>query len=263
MRRYARLYIKFISQYLKVLMQSRVNFFIGLSGFLISQASGIAFLYLVFQQIPSLNGWTFNEVLLIYGFAQIPRGLDHFFTDYLWNLSMDVIIRGDFDRYLLRPINPLFHLISETVQADAIGELVVGITIFCIACNNLKIHFGIVNIIIIILITIAGAIIYTSVKLLLASLSFWLKTSIEILQVVYNFSDFVKYPTSIYSKGIQFMITIVIPFAFTAFIPAAYLIGKVNLTYALGGTILAAVISFCIAYVVWLQGIKVYESAGS
>lgn len=176
---------------------------------------------------------------------------------------MDVIIRGDFNRYLLRPINPLFHLISETVQADAIGELVVGITIFSIACTNLKIHFGIVNIIILILITIAGSIIYTSIKLLLASISFWLKTSIEILQVVYNFSDFVKYPTSIYSKGIQFMITIAIPFAFTAFIPAAYFIGKVNLNYALGGTILAAVISFSIAYAVWLQGIKVYESAGS
>lgn len=263
MKRYVKLYIKFISQYVKVLMQSRVNFFIGLSGFLISQASGIAFLYLVFQRIPSLNGWTFNEVLLIYGFAQIPRGLDHFFTDYLWDLSMTVIVRGDFDRYLLRPINPLFHLISETVQADAIGELVVGIVIFCIACGNLKIHFGLIDSIVLIVITIAGAVIYTSVKLLLASLSFWLKTSIEILQVVYNFSDFVKYPSSIYSKGIQFIITILIPFAFTAFVPAAYFIGRVNLIYALGGTVLAAIVSFSIAYAVWLQGIKMYESAGS
>ncbi|MDP4143794.1 MAG: ABC-2 family transporter protein [Bacillota bacterium] len=263
MLRYIKLYIKFVSQYSKILMQSKVNFFIGLAGFLIAQASGLGFLYLVFNNIPSLNGWSFNEILFIYGFAQLPRGLDHLLTDNIWMFSMRIIVRGDFDRYLLRPINPLFQMISETLQADAFGELAVGFAIMAIACMNLKLKFTFINIIVLIIVIIAGAVIYTSIKLFFASLAFWIKTSIGILQIAYNISDFTKYPNSIYSKGIQFIITILIPFAFTAFIPAAYFIGRMNLTYALGGTCAVAVITFIISYATWLRGMRIYESAGN
>lgn len=39
---------------MKTVLQSKVDFFVGLGGFLISQAAGLAFLYLVFEQIPSI-----------------------------------------------------------------------------------------------------------------------------------------------------------------------------------------------------------------
>ena len=67
--RYIRLYRIFVVQYFKTMLQSRMDFLIGLSGFLISQAAGLAFLYLVFEQIPSINEWTFEQMLFIYGFA--------------------------------------------------------------------------------------------------------------------------------------------------------------------------------------------------
>ena len=46
--RYLSLYRIFVIQYVKTMMQSKVDFFIGLGGFLISQVAGLAFLYLVF-----------------------------------------------------------------------------------------------------------------------------------------------------------------------------------------------------------------------
>jgi ABC-2 type transport system permease protein len=42
--------MKFLGQYLKSLMEYKTDFFIGLFGFVIIQATGIAFLYLVFQE---------------------------------------------------------------------------------------------------------------------------------------------------------------------------------------------------------------------
>lgn len=47
--RYLRLYRIFAVQYVKTILQSKMDFFVGLSGFLISQAAGLAFLYLVFE----------------------------------------------------------------------------------------------------------------------------------------------------------------------------------------------------------------------
>ena len=69
--RYLSLYRIFVIQYVKTMMQSKVDFFIGLGGFLISQAAGLAFLYLVFEQIPSMQEWNLEQMLFIYGFAQI------------------------------------------------------------------------------------------------------------------------------------------------------------------------------------------------
>ena len=98
----------------------------GLLGFFFTQIMGIAFLYLVFQQIPSLSGWTLEQLIFIYGFAQIPRGIDHLFTDNIWLVAWRLVINGDFDRYMLRPMNVFFQVISEKLQPDAIGELLIG-----------------------------------------------------------------------------------------------------------------------------------------
>lgn len=263
MRKYLKLYLRFTSQYVKFMMQSKVNFFIGLSGFLITQGSGLAFLYLIFQQIPSLNGWSFYQILFIYGFAQLPRGIDHILTDNLWNLGMSTIIQGDFDRYLLRPLNPLFQVIAEVFQPDGFGEIIVGIVVTSMAVIKLHIKLTPLNVILFIIFIIAGSIIYTSIKLFFASLAFWIKYSLPIMNLVYSISDFAKYPNEIYSHFIQVIITLLIPFSFTAFIPASYFTGETSLITALLGTVCAAIISFLVAYRLWLWGIKAYESAGN
>lgn len=263
LKKYTRLYIKFLSQYLKSLMEYKTDFLIGLFGFIVIQATGIAFLYLVFQRIPSLNGWSFNEILFIYGFAQLPRGLDHLFADNLWLLAGRIIVRGDFDRFLLRPINPLFHLLAERFQPDAFGELAVGVALIIASLSKLKLTFSFMDVVIFIFVVICGSIIYTSIKLFFASLAFWLKSSQSILFMNYMLADFTKYPLSIYSKWIRIILTFMVPFAFTAFFPAGYFVGKVNVIVAVGGTFIAAAISFVIAYTTWLLGIRAYESAGS
>ena len=126
-KRYCRLYRVLVSQFFKVILQSKVDFLIGLVGFLLTQVMGIVFLYLVFGQIPNLKGWTLEQLIFIYGFAQISRGIDHLFTDNLWRVSYWMVIDGDFDRYMLRPMNVFFQVICEKLQPDALGELLVGI----------------------------------------------------------------------------------------------------------------------------------------
>ena len=263
MKRYLDIYKDFIKQYFKILMQSKANFFIGVVCFIFSQISGILFLVLIFNQIPNLNGWSFYEILFIYGFAQLPRGLDHLLADQLWYFSKDTIIKGDFDRYLLRPLNPLFQLFAEKLQLDAVGELLIGIVITCYSLAHLDIQMTLIRVLLFIVVVLAGAVIYTSIKLFFASLSFWIKQSYPVLNIVYMFSDFTKYPTSIYGKGVQTILSYIIPFAFTAFIPASYFLDKGSLVKGVGGTCIIAVIGVFISYSIWIIGMKSYESAGN
>ncbi|WP_105619830.1 ABC transporter permease [Vallitalea okinawensis] len=263
MRRYLKLYGMFISQYIKIIMQSKADFIIGFLAFFLIQASGIAFIYLLFSQIPDLKGWSFYELILIYGFAQIPRGIDHMFMDYIWLLAGHVIVRGEFDKYLLRPMNPLFQLISERFQADGAGEVIIGIILFSIGVKNCDVTLNFVNMMALIIMVLFATLIYTSIKLFFASLAFWIKRSQSILFMFYNTSSFAKYPIEIYHKSIRLFITYIIPFALTAYIPASYFLGKNSLMYCLLMTCGIGTITTVIAYMTWLKGIKAYESVGN
>lgn len=109
----------------------------------------------------------------------------------------------------------------------------------------------------------AGALIYTSIKLFFASLAFWLKVSGPFLQIAYDMANFAKYPTEIYSKGVRFLITWVIPFAFVAYLPASFFM---KADTSAGVVVIECGIAFVfwwIAYALFHRGTQVYESAGN
>jgi ABC-2 type transport system permease protein len=264
-KRYLRLYKALIAQFFKVVMQSKVDFLMGLFGFFFTQISGILFLYLVFEQIPDLQGWSLEQLVFIYGFAQIPRGIDHLFTDNLWLVAWRLVINGDFDRYLLRPMNIYFQIIAEKLQPDALGELLVGTILVVYSAINGVIVLDAVHILLFVVSIFAGALIYTSIKLLFASLAFWIKRSGPFLQLAYDMAEFAKYPTEIYAKALRFVITWVVPFAFVAYLPAGYFLGAGigNHMGIIGIECAIAAIIWLIAYAVFRRGINIYESAGN
>ncbi len=261
--RYLRLYKIFAVQYIKTTMQSKVDFFIGLSGFLISQSAGIAFLYLVFEQIPTIHNWSFEQMLFIYGFAQIPRGIDHLLTDNLWMVAWQMVVRGTFDKYMLRPVNIFFQIVCETVQFDALGELLVGFIMVGRAIGNGTVQVTPQNVLFFVISVLAGALIYTSVKLFFAATAFWFKESAPLLTTAYEVADFAKYPIEIYSKPVQFVLMTVLPFAFVAYIPSTFFLVQANVWKTIGAECLIAVIFWMISYGLFKKGLTVYESAGN
>lgn len=178
-----------------------------------------------------------------------------------------MVINGEFDRYMLRPMNVLFQIISEKLQPDALGELLVGVILVArsIGCGVVTIDG--MHVVMFFLSIIAGALIYTAIKLFFASLAFWVKISGPFLQVAYEMADFAKYPTEIYAKFVRVIITWVIPFAFVAYLPAAYFLGKGvffgGSCAVVGMEWLIAVVFLVVAYGVFCRGTKIYESAGN
>lgn len=264
-KRYLRLYRALISQFFKMVLQSKVDFLMGLFGFFFTQITGILFLYLVFEQIPNLQGWSLEQLIFIYGFAQIPRGIDHLFTDNIWMVAWRLVVTGDFDRYMLRPMNVFFQIIAEKLQPDALGELLVGAILVTYSAIKGVVVLDGAHIGLFLVSVLAGALIYTSIKLLFASLAFWIKRSGPFLQLAYSMADFAKYPTEIYAKALRFVITWVIPFAFVAYLPAGYFLntGLGNHPGVIGIECAIAAVFWLIAYGVFRKGISIYESAGN
>ena len=263
MRRMFRLHRIFVLQYLKKLMEYKADFLMGAFGLLFAQAFQILFIGIIFSQIPSLSGWSFEEILFIYGFSLIPKSLDHLFTDNLWMVGYRIVRKGDFDKYLTRPINTLFHVITENFCVDAFGEMLSCVLLLGYAIPRLSMPFYVYTIPLALVTAVFATLIYTSLKIMTAAISFWTKASGHITHMLYMTNDFSKYPVTIYNKSVRFIITYIIPFAFTAYFPASYFLTGENGLFCIGGTVVAGTVLFAIAVFVWNRGLRAYESAGS
>lgn len=260
--RYVKIYSIFFKTYLKRLMEYRVDFLIGMFAFIISQGAGLLFLYVIFQNIPSLAGFSIEQILLMYGIALIPKGIDHLFFDNLWLIPRAVRM-GEMDRYLLRPISPLYTYLIERFQPDAFGELVLGVGLVVTTLIRMSMTLSIGNLLALISFILVGVFIFTALKLMTASTSFWLKNSYPLMQITYNLSDYTKYPLVIFPKAIQWLMTFMIPFALISYYPMLYLIGRESYFKVIGYLIMMTFILGWIAIWVWKKGLKHYESTGS
>jgi ABC-2 type transport system permease protein len=260
--RFFKIYGLFLRQYLKGLMEYRVDFLIGMFAFVLSQGTGLLFLYIIFQNIQSLAGFAIEEILMMYGLALIPKGIDHLFFDNIWLLPQRVR-QGQMDRYLLRPISPLYVFLIERFQPDAFGEIILGTALTVTTLSRLQLALGIGEILGMMSFILIGIFIFTALKLMTASTSFWLKNSYPLMQITYNLSDFTKYPILIFPKFIQTIMTFVLPFALVSYYPALFLLGRIVYWEVAGLLIMVTTGLTVIALWVWKRGLKHYESAGS
>ncbi len=262
-KRMLRMHRIFVAQELKRMMEYKGDFIVGIIGFLLGQFFNLLFLWIIFRQIPSLMGWSLEQLVFIYGFSLIPKGLDHLLFDNLWSIGHFTVNKGDFDKYLTRPINPLFYVMVEKFQIDAFGELIMGIALICISLPSLVIEWSVLKIVLILVTIPFATLIYTGIKIATAAIAFWTKRSGNITYMFYMVNDFSKYPIDIYNNFVKIVITYIIPFAFTAFYPACYILTGENPLFNVGITVVISVFIMCIGIIIWNKGITAYESAGS
>ncbi|MBU1142415.1 MAG: ABC-2 family transporter protein [Firmicutes bacterium] len=260
--RFLKIYGIFLKQYIKRLMEYRVDFLIGMFAFIFTQAAGLLFLYIIFQNINALAGFSIDEILLMYAISLLPRGIDHLLFDNLWLLPRTVR-QGSMDRYLLRPINTLYQFIIERFQPDAFGEIFLGTALLIVTLGRLDFAITLYNITGLLSIVFVGTFIYTGLKLLTSSTSFWLKNSYPLMQITYNISDYTKYPILIYPKFIRLLMTFIIPFALISYYPALYLLGQMEYLTVMGYLVTVTGVLVFLGLFVWKKGLKHYESTGS
>lgn len=261
MKRILRLEKIFAAQYLKQLMEYKADFLVGIIGVFLTQGLNILLIGIIFTQIPSLRGWSLPEIIFIYGYGSLPKGIDHVLTDNLWAVGQRLVRKGEFDKYMTRPISPLIYCALETFQVDGFGEMLIGILLMAntwqtVAWTPLKAFAFIISI-------PFATLIYTALKIILSSLAFWMKQSGSLLYVFYQVNGFSKYPVTIYNFPVRFLISFIVPFAFTAYYPASFLLKGQNFVLNIGGTVLVSVLFMTFALWIWNKGIAAYESAGS
>ena len=263
LKRYIKIYPHLLSQAIKSKLAYKADAIIGILGFMIGNVVTFLTLYLTISSIPSFGDWTIDKMIFLYGFCLIPKSIDHIFTDSIWAIGGWQIKNGELDKSLVRPINPLFFIIATEFQAEGIGELILGIVFLCVSTGKQPIIWSLNNIVPLIICGFFSIFLFTAIKLIFASLAFWVKRSISIMNTIYGFSDFTKYPIDIFGKFVKVILVYIIPFSLTMYYPVAYLYSDKSIWPLTLQVIIVVVLFVSFSYFLWLRGLKRYESAGN
>ena len=186
MRRFLSLYLAFLKQQLKALFEYRLDFALGIVGLALMQLAMVIMLLAVFTQVKAIAGYSFNEILLIFGFTQMIRGLDHVYNDNIWFVAAFYVREGRFAQFLVRPLNPLAHVVMEKVCVDGLGEFLLGLAIFLYAKAELGLAFGLGGWLVFLVFCVAALAVYFAIKLAFASIAFSISAGLPVSMTARN-----------------------------------------------------------------------------
>jgi len=262
-KRHAMLLYEYFTQYAKVRIGYRGDFFISLATSFAATVFSLGFVVVLFRNTSKLAGWSLEEVIFLWGFTQIPYGLFNVVSLNLYDFGNNYIIEGKFDRILLRPVSSLFQVLFETFRIESFQEVAVGTYCMWYATRQLHVAWSPEKVAILLFFGICAAIIYVSVFLILSTVSFFWEDRIGVHPPVWNVIAFGRYPLSIYSGVVQFFLCWIIPFGLASFYPSVRLLDRTAVPAYLPFVPLVTVVFFSLAIFLWNFGTRHYSSTGS
>lgn len=261
-QRHWMLFWQYFAQYAKVQIGYRGDFFISLCTSFAATVFALGFVVVLFRN-NQLRDWPFSEIIFLYGFSLIPYGIFNVVSLNLYDFGNNYIIEGKFDRVLLRPVSPLFQVLFETFRIESFQEVATGIFCMWWGTHSLHVAWTPRKIGMLIFFGICAAVIYVSIFLMLSTVSFWFEDRIGVHPPVWNVIAFGRYPLSIYSGYVRFVLCWIIPFGLASFYPSVHMLSRaVAPDYAPFVPVVAAV-CLTLAILLWNFGTRHYSSTGS
>lgn len=249
------------------LIEYRVNFVMWFAFTIVYHGVALAALYVTMRQFPSMNGWDFREMFFLYALWMTGHELHN--TLFFTIVSVPEYVReGRFDRFLVRPLDTLFQVLTVPQQIFPDG-LVLAVGTLAAATVAVGVKVDAAFVLLLPAIVAGGALIDLGISLAVATASFWFVRVDTLRWVVMSLEqDFTRYPISIYTRGVRIVLSFVFPFAFMNYFPATYFLQKSEsalhlnpavglLTPAIGLAWVAA------AYAFWRIGLRHYQGTGS
>ncbi len=259
---YLRIYFRILAQDLKSKMSYRADFIISTIGMIFTNISGFVSFWILFRNFPSINGWGYYEILFLYGFSLVSLTPVQCLFDNNWSLRM-YVYSGDFIKYCFRPINLFFYYQSEVFDIKGLGQLAFGIGTIVYSWGRIGLELTPLMLIKLIVFLITASLIMIALQNMAAALCFWMQNSFFVLDFVYRFRDYAKYPVTIFSPVFRFIFTFIMPIAFIAYYPSLVILrpGEVPILSWLSP--LMGCLFFFLSYKIWMYGAMKYSGTGS
>lgn len=264
-----RLFSSFFKVALRREMAYRGTFLAGIVGQWISYGATFLSIYIMVSSFDILGGWNGSEVLMLYGLSVMSYAIG---ASFFYNFSSGLARRirsGEFDVSLTKPIPPFLHeVFSAGYNVGYISHFTVSLIVMITALSSIAFTPTLQRVLFLISGVLGASLIQAAALIASSVMSFFSVGSNPIADfLLWDIKEFTNYPITVFPKGIQFMLTFILPFAFMNFYPASALLDKTipagypgvlpYLSLPVGALV------FALSIMLWNWGLKHYKSTGS
>ena len=234
-------------------MLNRASFISNILFMILNNASMIIQWVVLYSLKDNIGGYTFKEVMLLWGLAASTYGVSRAFFSSAFKLS-DTINKGKLDAFLIQPKSVLLNAITTHVSSSAIGDIIFGYLMIFFYGFNIKV------LLLFTLFSITGGLIITSVAIILGSLAFFLENSDIISDSGNNLVvHFATYPDGIFKGVVKALLFTLIPVGVANYIPIQIIIEFNIIKFLIVISVTALFI--LLAHLIFKLGLKKYSSS--
>ncbi|HEY8391752.1 MAG TPA: ABC-2 family transporter protein [Capillibacterium sp.] len=259
MRTNLRIYLAGVKTALASRMAYRGDYFLSILIMLLVEMAAPLITILIYENGASFPGWSMYEALLIQGVFLLGKGIAYpFFFGIVWN-TVERVRGGAFDLLMIKPKSALFMAIVTGFDAEDLGKLIGGATLFTLALRRLP-PPGVgewLQFLALFLITLLTLFAY---GVTLAGIGIVWIGNIRVYDIFNSLTNFGLYPAAIFSKPVQTVITGIIPIAILGSVPASVLLGRPS--PGTWRTVGVSLLFLAGSLLFWRAMLKKYTSAG-
>jgi ABC-2 type transport system permease protein len=244
-------------------MQHRVSFFLDSGANFLASMTDFVGIWVIVNRFHTIGGWTFPEIAILYGiihmgfgFAEgLARGFDTFGR---------IVLTGEFDRVLLRPIGTILQMGTRQIQVLKVGRILQGLAFFSWGFYELKIPFFSFQMLLAFFCVVGALCLFYALFVMKAALAFWTTETLRVTDVTtYGGREVGQFPMHIFPIAFRLFFTAVIPIACVAYYPMAALLGKESISPCLAYLAPASGVLFLfLACRLWYAGVRRYCAVG-
>nr|WP_225445534.1 ABC-2 family transporter protein [Paenibacillus arenosi] len=231
-------------------------------GQILGYAANYVIVWLLLNRFTSIEGWAWPEMAFLISINVLTYAIGASFT-YSPMLNLEqLMIKGDLDKYLIKPIHPFAYLIASYFNFGYIAHILISAVLLIWSLGNLNVHWGVFEFTYFLFTLLSGSMLQAGGLILIGSWSLYFMKSQFMGDLYFKIKDVINYPISAYAGVIQVVLTWMMPLAFINYYPALYLLQKEENTSLLLVPMVGPLFLF-LTIVVWHRGIRQYQGAGS
>ncbi len=262
-----RIYRRLIGARVRGDMQYRTSFALQLVGNFLINLAELAALLILFRHVATIGGWSAGEIAFLYGISGLAFGIAHTVASG-FSVFSELVVRGGFDRLLVRPVGTMLQVLAEDVQLRRLGGALQGIAALILAFRLTDVDWTLGRALYLPVVVLSAALLFVALFALEATLCFWTTEATEVVNAfTYGGSQLAQYPLHIFEAGLRRLFLFVIPLGFVVYAPSLYLLDKpdpLGLPTATRFVAPFAALGFALlAGAAWRFGARRYRSTGT
>jgi ABC-2 type transport system permease protein len=238
---------------------NRNVFIVFLIGKIIRYTAYFGFLYFLVKGTNGFLGYTQTQILFFTATYTLIDTISQFFFRSVYSFR-PMVISGDFDLVLVKPLNALFRVLMG--GPDPIDLITIPPIILVVVWIGSLLNPGIFQILIYILLVMNGLLIAAAFHIFVLGFGIITLEVDHAIMVYRDVTSMGRFPIDIYKQPLQGILTFVIPVGIMVTVPAQALGGLIGPTGIIMALVLGVVL-ILVSLKFWNYALTKYTSASS